>query len=185
MDCIEFQVNGVSGSSKRIAAFRGIPDNWIGNTRLLADGFGGVEIIKNYLAGAKLAALGLRVYVRGAAVRPITSISRDATSGLLQILAAGHGLPVPPTVPVVTLRRIKGNPMLNGRWKAIVVDANTFQLSGSGRFYANSSGEGTFQQFTATTDAIDTFDFARVATRRTGVPFGTLRGRRSARLRRA
>lgn len=183
MDCIEMRVLGVGGSRKIYAA-RSVPDTWINETALTSEGLSGVKMIEAYLAAVKNAGLGLRILTVGAKTQ-IVSLGQQAGTKLVLVTATGHGFPFPPARTVVILRGIKANPMLNGRWEILVIDANTYTLSKSSRWQVEAANDGTYQKYTPATSQIGSYAFNRVATRRTGVPFGSLRGRRSARMKRA
>lgn len=181
MDAIDYLITSTNSASKKTAAFRGIPDEWISGSKLSESGVDGVKRIETFLDAVKAANLGLRVYQRGGGfpVKGVKSMSNDAGSGLIKVEVTAHGYA---DGSYITLRRTRANPMLQGRWKIGLVDVNNFLLQGSFRFACTSSNDGTVQQYATTNDQISDYGFSGVSTRKTGKPFGQRRGKRSAKL---
>ncbi len=179
MDAIDYQINSTAVAARKIASFRGIPDNWLSGSTLSDTGRQGLPVIDSFIDAVKQSNLGFRIYDRTTPPKSIDAIGQDVVSKLVLLTVTAHLLP---DNSIVTLRKIKTNPMLNGKWRIKVVTPNTFLLVGSQRFFANSAGEGTVQPYSSITDTIADRFFNQVSTRKTGRPFGSRRGRRSARL---
>ena len=178
MDAIDYQIKSATNST-RVFPFRGVPDTWIEASARSADGVTGCDKIEAYLASCSTNGWGFKIYDRTVKPKQIQTIQNDPVSGLLVIGAPGHTLE---PNDLVQIRAFRPNPMINGRWKVGQKDANTFTLVGSDRFQADASNMGTWQKYTLKIDTIQSYEFIVCSTRRTGRPFGSLRGRRSARL---
>lgn len=179
MDAMDYQILSVTNQSRRIYPFRGIPDSWVVGSQLSDQGIAGKARIEAYIDAVKAASLGFRVYLRSNPFQTISGITQDVTSKALALLVTLHGFP---NTGVCTVRGCKANPMLNGRWKFIAIDANTIQLVGSQRFFAPNVASGTVQLFGSGNDVISARFFDSVSTRKTGRPFGMRHGKRSPRL---
>jgi hypothetical protein len=173
-----------AAASRKVAIFRGVPDIFIQRNALSDTGRNSLADIQSYLLAAKTATLGLRIYTRtaGGGRKPNVALSLDAVTGLINIEATAHGYPANPAFYQVTIRGVRSNPMLNGKWKAQTKDVNNFQLLGSQRFNANASNDGSSQLYAFSVDPIDSYQFTRVSTRETGKVFNQRRGKRSPRL---
>lgn len=178
VDSIDYEVKSAAGST-RVFPFRGVPDNWIqGSVRTGR----GINQDKNFVAfftQCKQLNMGFKIYQRSNPQKIITGIAQDPVTRLLVITSAGHGLV---DRNLVTIRGLKANPMVNGRWRVQNLTANTFALVGSNKLYVEANGVGTWQKFQNTLDPIAETLFNSVSTRKVGKPFGLRRGKASAKL---
>ena len=178
VDAIDYEVLSGAGS-RRIYPFRGIPDSWVGQSKRTGDGIAADKAFKKFFAAAQTAGLGFKLYDRAQPQNPINTIAKDPVTGLLQITYPGHALA---TRNIVTIRALKANPMVNGRWRVLVNDPNMFSLVGSARFDVLAAGQGTWQKYNIVPDPIGAYDFNDVSTRKMGKVFGQRRGKAAARL---
>lgn len=183
LDAIDYLCTSAA-ASRKVYTFRGVPDEWVAASALTDVGRAAGALFQSYLLAAQTATLGLRIYTRnaGGGRKPNVAIANQAGSGLILITATAHGYPVNPAFYQVTIRGCRSNPMLNGKWKAQTVDANTFVLQGSQRFQGNAMNDGSSQLYAFNVDQLSGFQFNRVGTRKTGKVFNQRRGKRSPRL---
>lgn len=179
VDAIDYECLSSANSSKRIFPFRGIPDGFVAASVRTPAGVAADKLFRNYFAAVKAQNLGYKVYTRGNPQTIIQNITKDAVTGNLLLTSPGHGLA---NRNLITIRRLKENPMVNGFWRVKVQDANSVLLVGSGKFDADATGSGTWQLYQPAFDSLESFAYNRISTRKTGRPFGQLHGKRSARL---
>lgn len=178
VDAIDYEVLSGTGS-RRIFPFRGIPDNWVQGSVRTGKGIGQDKNFLKLFTDATGLGLGFKIYDRANPQKPITNIAPDPVTKLLKITFAGHGLV---DRQLVQIRSLKPNPMVNGRWRVQVNDANTFSLVGSDKFNVTANGVGTWQLFANALDPIASASFNACSTRKMGKVFGQRRGKQSAKL---
>lgn len=106
----------------------------------------------------------------------ITGVAIDAPSGRVQITAAGHGIS---TNELIEVNQVKSTPSINGRWRAIRVNADTIQLARSNIGRITWDGNGVLRTVTYSYSDITDYVDLRKSRRLPGMSrFGVIKGRR-------
>lgn len=180
-DCINAEIVGAQ-QEKRIYSFRGIPESYIAGQALTSSGQDGWEKAKSYLRQISAQGAGFKI---PAVINPVMDIAIIANNP-----AAGGPIQITTTTPhnlaqgdLVRVKGMRGYPYLNAEWRVQLVDNLNFKLTGSQRYNVNLlTLTGKFQKIEYVPDDFQQWSFSGVSYRKTGVPFGHPRGKRSAKL---
>lgn len=107
----------------------------------------------------------------------IESVTIDNDSGRVEIQADGHTLQ---TDDLVEINQVNSTPSINGRWRVVVVDVDTFQLQKSNIGTILYEGNGVVRKVSYTYPTIDNYIDLRKSRRLPGLSrFGVVKGKRA------
>lgn len=172
---------------KRQFHFRGLPGTWVTADKLTGPGQTGQQLITgnsqaflDTLAANGMCALAGRA--TPALPYTISSAAQSAQNQLITLTLTSAVSIVANTL--IEIRGCKQAPLLNGRWLTVgTPGVGQVTLSGSERYSAPASLNGTLGPVVPTAYALTTFQFNAVSKKNTGRPSFLQRGRRSPQLR--
>jgi hypothetical protein len=173
-----------TGSRNRLISFRGCPDIWEADGERTSPGVANASLIGDYLNAVVAAGFGLSTLDPSNLKSANATITTGPVSGIDATVTNADLSNSLHFGDLVRIRGCKQNPIINGTWRAFPVDALTYRLIGSKRYYVADTGSSTSQKVSIITDPFNTWSFVDCSTRRTGRVFGVPRGRRPALVRR-
>lgn len=184
-DEIGYNAWSANNANRRTMTFRGIPDAWVEGGQLTSLGVGGlasIDAYMNYLISKQVA---IRVADSDFPWTAIEIITPKVLTGpgydLKIVTAAGTAADVD-TGDTVLVKGLIGYPYVNGTWLAGKIDADSFTLAGSKRYYVAEVDMGEWRLFSPKAVAIDSYGYSDCGTRQTGRRPFLPRGRRSAKV---
>lgn len=177
---IEYEVYSLNRANRRCFYFRGIDDSWISAGSITAFGDANLQLVEAYLTWLKNNQCAIRT--QGNPWIGCVTVANKTTTIGSPIVVNAIGLN-PPTSGNLTiyLKGMRGYPYLNGRWIGYYGgDANTVVLGQtSGRYAVQLAGTGYARLAAVGVQQINSWFFARCGNRKTGLPFGVTRGKKS------
>lgn len=176
---IEYEVYTPARANRRCFYFRGIDDAWVSGGKITGFGQAQLPLVEAYLNWIKNGVGSLRT--QGGPWIGAGLIQNKTTTQGSPIVVTAIGL-APPTSGnlVIYTKGIKNYPYLNGRWVGLYDAPDAVSLgTASGRYNVSVAGVGYVRLNNVQVAQINTWFFARVGNRKTGLPFGVTRGKKS------
>jgi hypothetical protein len=176
---IEYEVYSANRANRRCFYFRGIEDGWVTGGSLTPFGGARLASVEAYLTWLKNGGASIRTQANTWV--SAASVGNKTTTQGSPIIVSAPGLNPPITGNLTIFTKgFRNYPYLNGRWVGLYDSTDAVSLgTASGRYNVSLVGVGYVRLNNITVQQINTWFFARVGNRKTGLTPLALRGKKS------